>query len=119
MFQFAQIVRTVHCVGTFERRTRFARLQIAKIARECAVPSGSALAVDRQKFSEAVEKALFAYDNFTLVREEVKTLDDERPTIVATGPLTSDVLAEQVGKITGKDRLYFMTLSHPLWNLTA
>ncbi len=88
--------------------------KLLKIARECAVPSGSALAVDRQKFSVAVEKALFAYDNFTLVREEVKTLDDERPTIVATGPLTSDTLAEQVGKITGKDRLYFYDAIAPI-----
>ena len=88
--------------------------RLLAIARECAVPSGSALAVDRQKFSKAVENALFAYEGFTLVREEVTSLDDERPTIVASGPLTSNALAEKVGKITGKDRLYFYDAIAPI-----
>lgn len=88
--------------------------RLLAIAKECAVPSGSALAVDRQKFSEGVEKALFAYDGFTLIREEVNTLDDSRPTIVATGPLTSDALANEVGKLTGKNRLYFYDAIAPI-----
>lgn len=89
------------------------------IARECGVPSGSALSVDREKFSKAVEKELAKYPDFTLIREEVTSLDEDIPTIVASGPLTSDALAEQVGKLTGKDRLFFTMLSRLSLNLTA
>ncbi len=84
------------------------------LARECAVPSGSALSVDREKFSKAVERELNAYHDFTLVREEVTSLDEDIPTIVASGPLTSDALAEQVGKLTGKDRLFFYDAIAPI-----
>jgi len=84
------------------------------IARECAVPSGSALSVDREKFSKAVEKALGEYADFTLVREEVTSLDEDVPTIVASGPLTSDALAEEVGKLTGKSRLFFYDAIAPI-----
>lgn len=84
------------------------------IARECAVPSGSALSVDRENFSKAVEKALGEYEDFTLVREEVTSLDEDIPTIVASGPLTSDALAEEVGKLTGKSRLFFYDAIAPI-----
>lgn len=84
------------------------------LARECAVPSGSALSVDRVLFSKAVERELNTYPDFTLVREEVTSLDEDIPTIVASGPLTSDALAEQVGKITGKDRLFFYDAIAPI-----
>lgn len=84
------------------------------IARECGVPSGSALSVDREKFSKAVEKELAKYPDFTLIREEVTSLDEDIPTIVASGPLTSDALAEQVGKLTGKDRLFFYDAIAPI-----
>lgn len=84
------------------------------LARECAVPSGSALSVDRVLFSKAVERELNVYPDFTLVREEVTSLDEDIPTIVASGPLTSDSLAEQVGKITGKDRLFFYDAIAPI-----
>lgn len=84
------------------------------LARECAVPSGSALSVDREKFSKAVERELNAYPDFTLVREEVTSLDEDIPTIVASGPLTSDALAQNVGKLTGKDRLFFYDAIAPI-----
>ena len=84
------------------------------IARECGVPSGSALSVDREKFSKAVEKELAKYPDFTLIREEVTSLDEDIPTIVASGPLTSDALAEEVGKLTGKSRLFFYDAIAPI-----
>ena len=75
------------------------------LARENAVPSGSALSVEREGFSKSVENALNAYPDFTLIREEVTSLDDDMPTVIASGPLTSDALAEKVGQLTGKNRL--------------
>lgn len=88
--------------------------ELLPIARECSVPSGSALAVDRQMFSKAVEQALNSYADFVLVREEVTSLNEDIPTIVASGPLTSDALANEVGKLTGKDRLFFYDAIAPI-----
>lgn len=119
LLQLAQIHRALHGVGTFEKELDMLGCALLPIARECGVPSGSALSVDREKFSKAVEKELAKYPDFTLIREEVTSLDEDIPTIVASGPLTSDALAEQVGKLTGKDRLFFTTLSRLSLNLTA
>ncbi len=88
--------------------------ELLPLARECAVPSGSALSVDREAFSKAVENKLNSYSGFTLVREEVTSLDEDVPTIVATGPLTSDLLADVIGKLTGKDRLFFYDAIAPI-----
>lgn len=87
--------------------------RLLEIAKKCAVPSGSALAVDREKFSEETEKALFAYPDFTLVREEITSLDD-MPTIIATGPLTSPAFADYIAKLTGENRLFFYDAIAPI-----
>lgn len=88
--------------------------ELLSLARECAVPAGSALSVDREAFSKAVEDKLNSYENFTLVRQEVTSLDEDVPTIVASGPLTSDALADVIGKLTGKDRLFFYDAIAPI-----
>ncbi|MDE6302270.1 MAG: methylenetetrahydrofolate--tRNA-(uracil(54)-C(5))-methyltransferase (FADH(2)-oxidizing) TrmFO, partial [Clostridia bacterium] len=87
--------------------------RLLELARECRVPSGSALSVDREKFSAAVENALNAYEGFTLVRDEVTDID-AAPTVIATGPLTSDSMAQTVGRISGKKRLYFYDAIAPI-----
>ncbi len=87
--------------------------ELLRLARECRVPSGSALAVDRAAFSKLVEKELSSYEGFELVREEVTALDDT-PTVIATGPLTSPDMAKLVGDLTGKDRLYFYDAIAPI-----
>lgn len=78
------------------------------IARKCRVPSGSALAVDREAFSAEVENELFSYDGFSLIREEVKEVPSA-PAVIAAGPLVSAPLAEALAAITGRERLYFTT----------
>lgn len=87
---------------------------LLECARENAVPSGSALAVDREGLSKSVEDLLNSYEDFTLVREEVLNLDEDIPTVVATGPLTSPTLADEIGKLTGKDRLFFYDAIAPI-----
>lgn len=87
---------------------------LLECARKNAVPSGSALAVDREGFSKSVEELLNSYEGFTLVREEVLNLDEDMPTVVATGPLTSPTLADEIGKLTGKDRLFFYDAIAPI-----
>ena len=91
----------------------FLGCELLPLARECAVPSGSDLAVDRERFSDAVEQKLAGYADFALVRAEIDALDDV-PTVIATGPLTSPKMAETVGKLTGKDRLFFYDAIAPI-----
>ena len=87
--------------------------ELLNIAREARVPSGSALSVDRVKFSKLVERKLSSYENFTLIREEVTSLDGT-PTVIATGPLTSEAMANIVGEISGKKRLFFYDAIAPI-----
>ena len=70
-------------------------LECAEVAR---VPAGGALAVDRNIFSQEVERRLNEFKGFKLIREEVKEIGDD--VIVATGPLTSDALCENILKLT-------------------
>ena len=87
--------------------------RLIALARECRVPSGSALAVDREKFSAAVESALAAYPDFRLVRREVTEIP-AAPAVVACGPLASPAMAEALSAATGKDRLYFYDAVAPI-----
>lgn len=92
--------------------------KLLKIARDCRVPSGSALAVDREKFSAMVGQALGAYDGFTLIRREIVDIQSE-PTVVATGPLTSQPLADKLSELSGKGRLYFYDAIAPIVTLES
>ncbi|UIJ43679.1 methylenetetrahydrofolate--tRNA-(uracil(54)-C(5))-methyltransferase (FADH(2)-oxidizing) TrmFO [Sphingomonas cannabina] len=78
------------------------------------VPAGSALAVDRDGFSEGVTAALAAHPNIEVVREKVERLPDTGPTIVATGPLTDPALAESIAGATGSDALAFFDAIAPI-----
>ena len=91
--------------GVFKAELDRRGCRLLELARSTAVPAGAALAIDREAFSNAVEAAVAAEPQITLLRAEVTELD-ERPNhlwIVATGPLTGDALAEQLGRITGQD----------------
>lgn len=88
---------------------------LLKCAAETRVPAGDALAVDRARFAAAVERALLAHPSLTLVRGEVTALPvDAVPTIVATGPLTSDALAADIARVCGKERLAFYDAIAPI-----
>src|SRR5690606_23641897 len=70
--------------------------KLLPLAFEARVPAGESLAIDRDIFSAAVDKALAARPNIRIVREEVKVLDPDQWTILATGPLTSETLAQDL-----------------------
>ncbi len=80
--------------------------RLLRVAREVAVPAGHALAIDRERFSDAVTAALEAHPNVEIVREAVDTLDLPAPAIVATGPLTGAGLSEALRRHNG-EHLYF------------
>ena len=84
-------------------------------AAECArVAAGGALAVDRDKFSAAVTALVEAEPNITVHRQEVTTIDESRPVLVASGPLTDGALGEAVAALTGSHRLSFYDAVAPI-----
>ncbi|MGB9202418.1 MAG: methylenetetrahydrofolate--tRNA-(uracil(54)-C(5))-methyltransferase (FADH(2)-oxidizing) TrmFO [Terriglobales bacterium] len=72
---------------------------LLEIARDTAVPAGHALAVDRAAFSRKVTEAISHEPLITIRREEFTQVDDDRLTIIATGPLTSDALSQEIVRL--------------------
>lgn len=87
---------------------------ILKCAEQAKVPAGSALAVDRDKFSEIVTNELKQLKNVNIHIGEVTKIDLSVPTIIATGPLTSDDLSKELQKLLGEDNLHFYDASAPI-----
>ncbi|MBN1439124.1 MAG: methylenetetrahydrofolate--tRNA-(uracil(54)-C(5))-methyltransferase (FADH(2)-oxidizing) TrmFO [Anaerolineales bacterium] len=82
-------------------------------ARECAVPAGAALAVDRERFARLATEKIFAHPRIEVVREEAVQIPSG-PAVVATGPLTSPALSESLRTLTGVDHLYFYDAVAPI-----
>src|SRR3954447_4567674 len=81
---------------------RRAGSRLLEIARECAVPAGHALAVDRVVFAARVTEAISGEPLIKVRREEVTRVDEKQVTIIATGPLTSDALAAEIGRLSSQ-----------------
>jgi methylenetetrahydrofolate--tRNA-(uracil-5-)-methyltransferase len=103
-----------NAVGLLHHEMRGLDSLVMRAGAEARVPAGSALAVDREVFSAAVERELRALPNVEIVRERIDTLPDSGPTIVATGPLTAQALAESIVAATGSDRLAFFDAIAPI-----
>ncbi len=87
---------------------------ILKCAEEARVPAGTALAVDRDKFSELVTNEISNLPNVHIKRKEVTEIDESVPTIIATGPLTSDALSHSLINLLGEENLHFYDASAPI-----
>lgn len=105
-----------NAVGLLHQELRRAGSLILRTADATAVPAGGALAVDREAFSQAVTAALHDHPLITIIREELTTLPsaDWGPTIIATGPLTSAPLAENIRQATAEDSLAFFDAIAPI-----
>lgn len=86
---------------------------LLRIADECSVPAGGALAVDREMFSEKVTRYLSNHPNIEVKRQEVTKIPLS-PTIIASGPLTSDALSQSILELTGADNLFFYDAIAPI-----
>ncbi|WOK36964.1 methylenetetrahydrofolate--tRNA-(uracil(54)-C(5))-methyltransferase (FADH(2)-oxidizing) TrmFO [Sphingomonas sp. C3-2] len=102
-----------NAVGLLHAEMRALGSLIMAKGDEYKVPAGSALAVDRDGFSEGVTQALASHPNIEIVRERVDTLPDG-PAIIATGPLTASGLASAIGAETGEDSLAFFDAIAPI-----
>lgn len=88
---------------------------LLQCADASSVPAGHALAVDRQEFSRRIMEAIAAEPLIEIRREEVTSIDENRGiTIVATGPLTSDSLSQEIARLTGSSHLYFYDSISPV-----
>lgn len=90
-----------NAVGLLHEEMRRMGSLIMRCADANRVPAGSALAVDRVAFAEAVQKELTSHPNVKVVRQEVREIPTDHPIIIASGPLTSDSLAQQIQLLAG------------------
>lgn len=119
--QFAELVcsnslgatSTAKALGLLKAEMRQVGSLILRCADEHALPAGGALAVDRQAFAQSVTAAVTAHPNIAVHRHEAGEIP-EGPAIVATGPLTSAVLAGRIGVLLGEKQLYFYDALAPI-----
>lgn len=88
--------------------------ELIKIAQECRVPAGNALAIDRVGFSKKVTELIENSENIELVREELTEIPKDVPVIIASGPLTSDNLANSIKEFTKTEHLHFFDAIAPI-----
>ena len=87
---------------------------LMRVAEKSRVPGGQALTVDRVTFADEVTLAIERHPNIEIRREEITSVDAGQPTIIATGPLTSNALAASLSAFTGADRLFFYDSISPI-----
>jgi len=87
---------------------------ILQAAKETRIPAGDALAVDREVFSRRITHTLERLGNVKIIRKEVSTISLDEITIVASGPLTSEALSQEVQRVTGNHHLFFYDAISPI-----
>ncbi|MBN4908533.1 FADH(2)-oxidizing methylenetetrahydrofolate--tRNA-(uracil(54)-C(5))-methyltransferase TrmFO [Staphylococcus sp. EG-SA-13] len=102
-----------NAVGVLKEEMRQLDSLIIKAADNARVPAGGALAVDRHDFAGYITDTLKNHPNITVKNEEITEIP-EGPTIIATGPLTTESLTKQIMNITGEEQLYFYDAAAPI-----
>ncbi len=87
---------------------------ILKIGRLTRVPAGNSLAVDREFFAKELTRFIEGLENVEIIRQEVKKIPVDKITVVATGPLTSESLSNEIQKLTGEKHLFFYDAISPI-----
>lgn len=106
-------MRVESAAGLLKEEMRRLNSFLMKCADKCRVPAGGALAVDREIFAELITDGIKSNPNIEVISEEMQTIPDDAITIVATGPLTSEPLADTIGKLFG-DSLSFFDAAAPI-----
>ncbi|MCF7925877.1 MAG: methylenetetrahydrofolate--tRNA-(uracil(54)-C(5))-methyltransferase (FADH(2)-oxidizing) TrmFO, partial [Candidatus Izimaplasma sp.] len=107
-----------NAVGLLKEEMRELDSLIIKCADDSQVPAGGALAVDRDIFSKKVTDYLSNHPQVTIIHEEIKKIPNE-PTIIATGPLTSDILSDEIKALVDEAYLYFYDAAAPIIELDS
>ena len=106
-----------NAVGLLKEEMRRLGSLVMRAADDNRVPAGAALAVDRERFSEAVTRAIHSHPLISVVREELTSIPTDPamfPLIVATGPLTSPALSTNIAALVGDEHLYFYDAISPI-----
>ena len=106
-----------NAVGLLKEEMRRLGSLVMRAADAHRVPAGAALAVDRERFSQAITDAVAGHPLITVVREEVARIPDDPamfPLVIATGPLTSAALSADIAALVGGDHLYFYDAISPI-----
>ncbi len=108
-----------NAVGLLKEEMRRLDSLIMQAAETTRVPAGGALAVDREAFAAYITGAVSREPIVQVRREEVTGIPDHSPCIIATGPLTSDLMAQAVRELTGQEHLYFYDAVAPIVSLDS
>ena len=100
--------------GTLKEEMKCFGSVVLQAAEQARVPCGGALGVERETFSKEVERLLTSFEGFSIKREEVASIEDGVPQVIATGPLTSDAMARCIKEITGEEYLNFFDAAAPI-----
>ncbi len=111
-----------NAVGLLKEEMKMLDSLIMSSAEKSSVPAGKALAVDREMFSSLIQETLEKNELVEIIREEMETIPTDLkdiPVVVATGPLTSEALAEDIKSLTGSEHLYFFDAAAPIVTLES
>ena len=100
--------------GVLKEELRMAGSLLVECAEKAAVPAGNALAVDRKVFSAEVESRLKQQPNIRIIREEVKQIPTDRTVVIASGPLSSSAISEEISRLCGMENLFFFDAIAPI-----
>ncbi len=103
-----------NAIGVLKAELRAIDSLIMEAADNTRVPAGSALAVDREKFSAYVTEKIKNHPNIELVEKEISEINPDDITVIATGPLTSDAMAKYIYKDMGLEGLHFFDAAAPI-----
>jgi methylenetetrahydrofolate--tRNA-(uracil-5-)-methyltransferase len=103
-----------NAVGVLKEEMRMLNSLVLGAADRNAVPAGGALAVDRDGFSGEITRTLREHPLIEVVNEEIQEIPQEGIVVIATGPLTSPALSEQIRQLTGEDYFYFYDAAAPI-----
>ena len=120
--QFAELVCSnslrgdslTNAVGLLKEEMRRLDSVIITAAENTRVPAGGALAVDRDSFSQLVTETVMNHPLIEVLRDEITEIPEDAITVIATGPLTSDALAEKIHALNGGDGFYFYDAAAPI-----
>ena len=99
--------------GLLKKEMEILDCELLKMARKCAVPAGSALAIDRELFANTITEIIEADNNINVIREEITEIP-EGAVIIASGPLTSEYLVNSIKRFTQSENLYFFDAIAPI-----
>jgi methylenetetrahydrofolate--tRNA-(uracil-5-)-methyltransferase len=100
--------------GLLKKEMELLNSLVVKAAKYSYIKAGSALAVDRNEFSDFITKTILSHPNITIVREEVESLNENELNIVATGPLTSEKFSKYLKSFIEDEYLYFYDAISPI-----